>query len=129
MIVFSKLALSIASYNNNLRSIERWKHIFSWCLMSVVFKTFYRNNFDDVALMKSNCFNRNAFKKRVSIAKQKDRIIKIIRFYAVQFTIEIKCLSKSLRRVWKNAMFFVEIWGSDYWLSHTQSTRDRIDNS
>ena len=87
----SELALSIALYDNYLRSIERWNHIFSWCSMSVAFKTPYRSCFDDVLLMKSNCFNRNASKKRVSTAKQRKWIMKIIRFYAAQFATEVKC--------------------------------------
>ena len=44
--------------------------------------------------MKTKYFNRNTFKKRVLIAKQRNWVMKIIQFYVVQFATKIKYLLK-----------------------------------
>ena len=103
-------------------------------MFDVSSQAFYRTCFDDVALMKSKCFNRNAFKKRVSTAKQRKWIIKIIRFYAAQIATEVKCHSDRCGEPeWCDA-FSIEtehlcvcihrLWNRDLWRK-----RDRNDES
>ena len=72
-MTLSELALSTASYDNYLRSVEQWNHTFSWCPMSVAIKAPHRTCFDGVAVMKSKCSNRNASKKKKNAFQLQNR--------------------------------------------------------